>query len=45
MKVCGEAMIKVRGEGVVRIQAPYISDEEIKRVVEFIKNENGAVNV
>lgn len=45
LKVCGEAMIKVRGEGVVRIQAPYISDEEIKRVVEFIKNENDAVNV
>lgn len=45
LKVCGEAMIKVRGEGVVRIQAPYISDKEIKNVVEFIKNENGAVNV
>lgn len=45
LKVCGEAMIKVRGKGVVRIQAPYISDEEIKRVVEFIKNENDAVNV
>ena len=45
LKVCGEAMIKVRGEDVVRIQAPYISDEEIKRVVEFIKNDNDAVNV
>lgn len=45
LKVCGEAMIKVRGKGVIRIQAPYISDEEIKRVVEFIKNENDAVNV
>lgn len=41
----GEAMIKVRGEGVVRVQAPYISDKEIKNVVEFIKNENDAVNV
>lgn len=45
LKVCGEAMIKVRGKGVVRIQAPYISDKEIKNVVEFIKNENDAVNV
>lgn len=45
LKVCGEAMIKVRGEGVVRIQAPYVSDKEIKDVVEFIKNENDAVNV
>lgn len=45
LKVCGEAMIKVRGEGVVRIQAPYVSDKEIKNVVEFIKNENDAVNV
>lgn len=45
LKVCGEAMIKVRGEGVVRIQAPYVSDEEIKNVVEFIKDENDAVNV
>lgn len=45
LKVCGEAMIKVRGKGVVRIQAPYINDKEIKNVVEFIKNENDAVNV
>lgn len=45
LKICGEAMIKVRGKGVVRIQAPYISDKEIKNVVEFIKNENDAVNV
>ena len=45
LKVCGEAMIKVRGKGVVRIQAPYISDKDIKNVVEFIKNENDAVNV
>lgn len=45
LKVCGEAMIKVRGKGVVRIQAPYISDKEIKNVVDFIKNENDAVNV
>lgn len=45
LKVCGEAMIKVRGKGVVRIQVPYISDKEIKNVVEFIKNENDAVNV
>lgn len=45
LKVCGEVMIKIRGEGVVRIQAPYVSDKEIKNVVEFIKNENDAVNV
>lgn len=45
LKTCGEAMVKVRGEGVAKIQAPYVSDKEINNIVEFIKNENSAVNV
>lgn len=45
LKTCGEAMVKVRGEGVAKIQAPYVSDKEINNIVEFIKNENSAINV
>lgn len=39
LKVCGEAIVKDDGI-ITKIQTPYISDEEIKRVVDFIKENN-----
>ena len=38
LKVTGEAYVKTTGS-LEKIQTPYISDEEIKRVVEFIKTQ------
>jgi len=39
LKVAGEALVKVNND-MSKIQTPYISDDEINRVVEFIKNNN-----
>ncbi len=39
----GSALVRCRDNKLVRLQTPYISTEEIKRVVDFIKTINGGV--
>ena len=39
----GSVLVRCRDNELVRLQTPYISNEEIKRVVDFIKTINGGV--
>ena len=40
LSVYGEALVKRQNNEVIDIQAPYVSDNDIKEVVDFIKNQN-----
>lgn len=40
LKAGGEVLIKCRNNDILKMQTPYISDEEIKKVVDFIKEQS-----
>lgn len=40
LKSNGEALIKCRNNDIIKMQMPYVSDKQIKAVVDYIKNES-----
>ena len=40
LKAGGEILIKCRNNDILKMQTPYISNEEIKKVVDFIKEQS-----
>lgn len=40
LKAGGEVLIKCRNNDIIKMQTPYISDDEIKKVVDFIKKQS-----